>query len=273
VDHGLVQHVRLFNRDPWRRLLFDHILSMLIFACAFLILSAIGIADPTYKVDQWQIFALTVLLLLAHASVASLPTLFLVKVTEMGAIVNGLSLLAFFIVIPAASINTPKFASTPEVWGTFENGTDWPIGFAVLMSFLSVIWTLAGYDAPFHLTEECSNAAISAPRAIVITSGMGAILGWFLVLLISYTIVDIDEILDSALSQPMASYLLQVLGKRGGLGLLSVVIICLYFTGQTCLIVSSRLLFAYARDGALPGSSIWSKVSQRTKTPVFSGNI
>jgi amino acid transporter len=251
--------------------LFDPILLGLIFACAFLILSAIGILNPEYKFDQFQIFALTALLLFAHAAVASLPTLFLARVTEIGAIVNALSLLAFFIVIPTASINTPKFASTPEVWGTLRNGTDWPIGFGVLMSFLSGIWTLTGYDAPFHLTEECSNAAVAAPRAIVITSGLGAVLGWFVVLVIGYTIIDIDGILSSALSQPMASYLLQVLGKGGAVGFLSVVIICLYFTGQSCLIVSSRLLFAYARDGALPGSSIWSRVSQRTKTPVFAG--
>jgi amino acid transporter len=185
--------------------------------------------------------------------------------------VNALALCVFFVVIPAAAINRPRFASTSEVWGSFRNGTDWPIGFAVLMSFLSVIWTLAGYDAPYHLTEECSNSAVAAPRAIVVTSGLGAILGWFLILLIGYTIVDIDGIMDSPLGQPMASYLLQVLGKVGGLALLSLIIVCLYFCSQACMIVSSRLIFAYARDGALPASSIWSRVSPWTQTPILAG--
>ena len=114
------------------------------------------------------------------------------------------------------------------------------------MSFLAVIWTLTAYDAPFHLMEECSNAAVAAPQTIIITSSLGAVLGWLLVVLIGYTIVDIDEIVGSTLSQPIASYLLQVRRKGAGLGFLSVVVICLYFAGQTCLIVSSRLLFAYA---------------------------
>lgn len=200
-----------------------------------------------------------------------MPTLFLARVNQMGAVINLLSLLAFVIVIPAASVNTPKFASTAIVWGTLRNGTDWPIGFAVLMSFLSVVWTLSGYDAPYHLTEECANAAVVAPQAIVITSCMGAVLGWLLLILIGYTIIDIDSILGSSLGQPMASYLLQVLGNSGVLGLLSVVVVCLYCSGQSCLIVSSRLLFAYSRDGAVPGSWIWSRVSSQTKTPVFAG--
>jgi amino acid transporter len=198
-----------------------------------------------------------------------MPTQFLTRLTALGAIINGVSVLVFFIVILTASINTPKFGGTTEVLWSFKNGTDWPIGMAVLVSFLGVIWTLTGYDAPYHLTEECSNSAVSAPRAIVITSGLGAILGWLLMLLIGYTLTDINGIINSG--EPMANYLLQVLGKTGGSGLLSVVIVCLYFCGQAGLVVSSRLIFAYARDGALPGSSIWSRVSPRTQTPIFAG--
>ena len=244
----------------------------LTFACASLMLSTISIVHPNYHTAQWQVFAVTCLLLIANGIVASLPTIFLTRVTRTGAVINTLSLLAFLVVIPVASLNTPKFASAPEVWGTFRNGTDWPLGFAVLMSFLAVIWTLSGYDAPFHLTEECANSAVAAPRAIVTTSSLGALVGWFLVLLIGYTTKDIDAIFASSLNQPMAGYLLQALGMRGASGLLSVIIICLYFCGQSCMIVSSRLLFAYSRDGALPGSRIWSRVSPRTKTPVFAGS-
>lgn len=39
-------------------------------------------------------------------------------------------------------------------------------------------------DAPFHLSEECSNAQIATPRAIVLTSFLGGSLGWFLCLVI-----------------------------------------------------------------------------------------
>ena len=33
------------------------------------------------------------------------------------------------------------------------------------MGFLTVIWTMSGYDTPFHLSEECSNANIAGVSA------------------------------------------------------------------------------------------------------------
>lgn len=59
--------------------------------------------------------------------------------------------------------------------GTIYPGTDFPAGIGILMSFLSIIWTCSGYDSAFHLSEECSNANIAAPRAIVMTSTSGVI--------------------------------------------------------------------------------------------------
>ena len=151
------------------------------------------------------------------------------------------------------------------------NGTEWPDGFAVILSFLGVVWTMSGYDAPFHLSEECSNANVAAPRAIMLTSCLGGLLGLFLMLIIGYTVKDVAAIIRSDLGQPMASYLLQVVGPKSGLFLLSLVIVCSYFSGQGCMIVSSRVIYALSRDGAFPGSKIWSKVHPWTRTPVYAG--
>ncbi len=68
----------------------------------------------------------------------------------------------------------------------------------------------------------------------------------------------------------MASLCLQVLGKKAGLTMFCLNIIAQFFVGQGCTIASSRVVFAYSRDGAIPGSQWWSKVNSRTKTPVNS---
>ena len=44
---------------------------------------------------------------------------------------------------------------------------------------------MSGYDAPFHLSEECSNANIASPRAIVLTAQLGLYLGWAIILVIA----------------------------------------------------------------------------------------
>lgn len=46
-------------------------------------------------------------------------------------------------------------------------------------------------------------------------------------------------------------------------------IISQFFVGQGCTITATRVVFAYSRDGAIPGSRYWSRVSPRTHTPVW----
>jgi amino acid transporter len=236
-----------------------------------MILAAVGIAHPTYVPQNWHTFLLTSIILVLNAVIASLPTRFLARFNEAGALFNLLSLLLFCIIVPSLSVNIPKTNSTRDVWGTLTNTTEWPDGVAVLMSFLGVIWTMSGYDAPFHLSEECSNANVAAPWAIVMTSAFGGIVGWFVILVIGYTVKDVGDVFSSGLGQPMGSYLLQVLGERGALSMLSLIIICSFLSGQGSMIVSSRLIYAYSRDDVLPGSQIWSQVHPRTKTPVYAG--
>jgi amino acid transporter len=245
----------------------------LMVACAAMMLAAGAIGNPDYIPQRWHTYLLTVLLLIVHAFIASFHTRFLAVFNQAGTIINLLSLFVFFVVVPTASINDPKTNKSSDVWGTLTNGTVWPPGMAVLMSFLGVIWTMSGYDAPFHLSEECSNANIASPRAIVMTSTLGGVLGWFVMLVIGYTVKDIGLVIGSDLGQPMGSYLLQVLGQKGGLGMFSLVIVSCFFMGQGCMVASSRVIYAYSRDGALPGSRIWAKVNPWTRTPVYAGTF
>lgn len=97
-------------------------------------------------------------------------------------------------------------------------------------------WRGSGYDAPFHLSEECANANIAAPRAIVLTSGIGGLFGWFLQLVVAYTVVDIDGALTSDLGQPWVSYLLQVLPQKAALAAASLTIIAAFSMGQGCMV-------------------------------------
>ena len=127
---------------------------------------------------------------------------------------------------------------------------------------------MSGYDSPFHLAEECSNANIASPRAIVLTSAVGGTAGWFLQLVVAYTVVDITAALNDPVGQPFAGYLIQCLPNDTALAVLALTIIAGFAMGQGCMIAASRVTFAYARDDCFPFSGVWKKVNSRTKTPV-----
>ncbi|KAI0172870.1 amino acid transporter [Hypoxylon sp. FL1284] len=238
------------------------------YGCAAMTLAAASIVNPDYIPTNYQTFLLTVLIMLTHACISSMPTLWIANFNSVGTTINLLCLLIVIIIIPTAAMGDPKFQPNEFAWG-IQNGTDWPDGIAVLMSFLSIIWTMSGYDASFHLAEECSNAAIATPRSIVMTAGSGSVLGFVLNTLIAYTIKDVDEVINSDLGQPFAAYVVQVLPQKVALAVLAMTIVCAYSMGQGCMVAASRVCFAYARDDCFGAASgPLKRVNRRTLTPV-----
>jgi amino acid transporter len=211
--------------------------------------------------------------MLLHAILSSLPTRTLARANSLGSTFNFLALLCVIILIPAGTDRStarglPRFTPSSQVWGDIYPGTSFPPGISVLMSFIGVIWTMSGYDSPFHLAEECSNASIASPRAIVLTSAVGGLFGWFLQLVVAYTVVDIPGVLESELGQPFAAYLMQCMPQKSALAILALTVIAGFSMGQGCMIAASRVTFAYARDGCFPYSEVLRKVNGRTRTPV-----
>jgi amino acid transporter len=240
------------------------------YALAAMILACASITNPDYVPTDWQTFLFTVFIMIIHGFISSMPTLWVARYNSLGSTLNIICLLIVIIMIPTAVTghdDSPKFFPSKQVW-SIQNGTDWPDGVAVLMSFIAIIWTMSGYDAAFHLSEECTNANIAAPRAIVLTSGLGGLFGWALQLVVAYTVVDIGEVMDSDLGQPWAAYLIQVMPRNTALAILALTIICGFSMGQGCMVAASRVTFAYARDDCFPFSSWIKKVNTRTYTPV-----
>lgn len=239
---------------------------------AAMILAAASINNPAYTPENYQVFMLTALLLLVHGCISSMPTKWIAQFNSIGSTFNILGIIVVIIMIPAGTNREaqgyPKLTPSSDVWGNIYEGTSFPSGIAILMSFVAAIWTMSGFDAPFHLSEECSNANFASPRAIVLTSAVGAVLGWFLQLATAYTVIDIPSVLSSSLGQPWAAYLLQVMPKKMAMAILALTIICGFSMGQAGMVSGSRVSFAYSRDGCLPGSHLWSRVNKHTQTPV-----
>ena len=57
------------------------------------------------------------------------------------------------------------------------------------------------------------------------------------------------------------------IGRIGAELLLLVAIGAQLFCGMSSITANSRMIYAFSRDGALPGSNIWHQVNKRTRTP------
>lgn len=229
-----------------------------------------------YIPERWHVYLLTTAINIVHAIMSSMPTKYLAWLNNMSTSVNMLFLAIVFVIIFAANDRLgmyggeiPKFNSNSMAWG-FDNQTDFPTGVAVLVSFMGVIWAMSGYDSPFHLAEECSNAAVAAPRAICLTSTIGGAIGFIFMIAIAYTVVSVDMISEDPLrlGQPYVTYLTQFLSKPCVQACTALTIVSSFFMGCSCMLAASRVTFSYSRDGLFPLSKYWKIVHPWTQTPI-----
>ena len=130
------------------------------------------------------------------------------------------------------------------------------------------ILTLSPDDSAAHISEETAGAARAAPIAILVGVGATASLGWLLYIAASFATASVPDLLGTDLPLPMGQLFLNVLGKRGMLAIWSLIIVVQYVTGAAQGVDASRVVFAFARDNALPGSKWWKHMHPYTRTPV-----
>ncbi len=141
--------------------------------------------------------------------------------------------------------------------GAMNNGTYW---FLVLpLGFLLTQYTITGYDASAHLSEETQGASEAAAKGIWRSIAYSAIGGWILLLAFLFAVQDKDAV--TAGGGGVDLIFGQALGQGWHVTVLAISVAGQFFCTIACLTSASRMTFAFSRDGAIPGSGIWSKVT------------
>ncbi|EJF61992.1 APC amino acid permease [Dichomitus squalens LYAD-421 SS1] len=180
-------------------------------------------------------------------------------------------------VVIAILAAAPKHQSAKFVFATFidntgVDGVGWSQrasdAYVVVIGILTAQYTLTGFDGSAHMTEETHNAAMSGSIGIIMAIGVSAVLGWFLMLGLLFSIQDLDGTINSATGQPVAQIFLDTVGEKGAIVLMVIVIGAMFFCGTFSVTSNSRMMYAFSRDGAIPGHKFFHKVDEKTKSPI-----
>jgi amino acid transporter len=157
------------------------------------------------------------------------------------------------------------------VFGHFANETGWGSApYVFLLGLLVAQYTLTGYDASAHMTEETRNAAKAGPRGIVNSILVSLVAGWVLLIGLTFAIQDYAAESGSATGVPPAQIFIDAAGVTTGKFLLLIAIGAQLFCGMASVTANSRMIYAFARDGAIPGHRAWHRINKRTRTPTNS---
>ena len=175
-------------------------------------------------------------------------------------------ILGVLLIVLALAIAPSHHQSASFVFTHFVNNTGWGSKFyVVLLGLLLAQYTFTGYDASAHMTEETKSAAVAGPRGIVMSIIVSLIAGWILLIGVTFAIQNYTT--EVGATVPPAQIFVDALGATGGKLLLVVVIVAQLFCGMSSVTANSRMIYAFSRDGALPGSKFWHQVNPRTRTP------
>jgi amino acid transporter len=245
------------------------------FALANFVLLSINLfgdsGDPIITIDKWSVFITYLLVLIAHGL---LNTFGVNLVRLLGDISVWWHVAGVVVIVAALTI----FGENGQGFGTlldWNNGTGWSFPgsgiYVFLVGLLLAQYTITGFDASAHVSEETRDAATSAPKAIVRAIYISAIAAFVMNAAMTAAIPkgQYDEIAAGGI---LAGGNLFLASLTGNLGKLLVIIATVgqFFCGMASVTANSRMIYAFSRDNGLPGSKHWHKINPKTRTPTNS---
>jgi len=233
----------------------------------------LGIADANGVLTP----GMTVILVVIFTAVQALINHFGIGLTARLTDFSGSLILVTAAVLTVACFYYAPTWDFSRLW-TFTNnsgdagGAVWPQSDSMLYIFalglLLPIYTITGYDASAHTSEETKKAAHSVPRSIISSVLWSSFAGW---IMLSAFVIAIPDMAVGAkqgwgvffmtINAIMPAWLVTTLYFA--------IFIAQFLCGLATVTSASRMIFAFSRDGGIPfGSKALASVSPKHRTPV-----
>ncbi|KIW36219.1 uncharacterized protein PV06_11491 [Exophiala oligosperma] len=233
-----------------------------------LIIAIVALWLPDYDVQRWQQWLMYVAVIWIAAAFNIFGSGLIPLFNQMQFIVALLTLTSTVITLLVCSRN--QYPSAAWVFADTTNSTGWSSdGFAFILSISNAVYSFLGTDCGAHLCEEIQNPGRNVPKVMIWPLAMGFLTAFPFACACMASIIDLDAVLNTASGLPLIEVYYQGTGSAVAASILTSFFV---FCAFGCLVgnatTASRTLWAVSRDGALPYSSLWMRVSNRFKTPV-----
>ncbi|HLJ01792.1 MAG TPA: amino acid permease [Solirubrobacteraceae bacterium] len=227
----------------------------------------VNFATTSVQANLHHVFVLFALILLIHGLINVFSSHLVSMFTNISVwwhVVGVMVIIVLLVAVPSHHQSFSFVFGHRQNLSGFSHGMYW---FYVLpLGFLLTMYTITGYDASAHISEETRDAAESAPKGVWRSVFYSAIFGWAVLLALTFAATNTkainaaggasQAIIETALSSAAAKAVL-VISTVGQL-----------FCGMACVTSASRMTFAFSRDGAIPGHKLWRHLG-KNKTPTW----
>uniref|UniRef100_A0A0B7KFZ8 Amino acid permease/ SLC12A domain-containing protein n=1 Tax=Bionectria ochroleuca TaxID=29856 RepID=A0A0B7KFZ8_BIOOC len=240
-----------------------------IFATAMQIQSWAILFSEGYVYERWH----TSLIVIGLATFYTVFSIFEIKrlhymmFIAMFCHVVGYFATAIYLLVHVNPKNTAQY-----VFADFTNLSGWESpGIAWSIGLMSSAIGFVGWDSSAHLAEEMVNVSRDLPRTMIANIGISGLLTFPWVIAVAFCMTDIQGMVTGPVGtiSPFAQLYYNVSGGSQAvtIGMTCILPVMGFLgTGASVISATSRIIWSFARDGALPRSL--AGVDDRQKVPV-----
>ena len=241
--------------------------------------------NPSFDVKQWQI----VLIMLGCLVGIGLLNLYLFRVIPWIECVAGLLHIVLWIVFIVVLLTLADRHSSNFVFFQGSTLSGWNSAAAFNIGNSASSWCFVSFDFISHIAEvsiriprfllsglltrsklqETKQPGKSVPRAMFWSIVTNCFMSFVMVIVFLYTVGDVERVATSR--YPLMDICLQATNSMAGATAMVCGILVILLSGQIGALASvSRLTWAWARDGAFPGSGFFAYVDPKQRVPLRS---
>lgn len=142
-------------------------------------------------------------------------------------------------------------------------------GLAFVLGLLQAQWTYTGYDASAHMAEETVMARLNSAWGVFLSVVVSAMAGYVLLLMLTLHVSDLAATVDAANAPAVLFVAYNSLPPLAAHTVAVIIGVAMWLCGLSSITSMSRMWFAFARDGGMPGHSWIRRIHPTLRTPVW----
>ena len=229
----------------------------------------------SFAAKPWQILVIYIAVLCVHGLINTVGVNLVALLNDISVwwhLIGTVVLVVLLFVMPTHTTSLKNALTSHTNLTGFTGSGFWTAFWVAMIGLMLAQYTITGFDASAHMTEETRDAARSGPKGIVTSIWVSVVAGFVLMVGLS---VAVPFAVGSEGYGHLASLgilsgptiIVNAIGGNLAKFVLFGVIVAQFFCGMSSVTANSRMIYAFSRDGAIPGSKYWHRINPRTRTP------
>jgi amino acid transporter len=157
------------------------------------------------------------------------------------------------------TVNATGFGGGTSSWGSLV------FWYVFATGLLMAQYTITGFDASAHLAEETRAASRGAAVGMYMSVVASVIFGFILLVAVTFVVPSTDGAIEN-LGFLVPWIWSESMSQNWAEALLFICVVAQFFCVTASVTSASRMMFAFSRDGAVPGHRLWRQVG-RNRVP------